>query len=487
MANAPTSLTLRVYNVGFGDCFLLTFHYAGAGKDRHILIDFGSKAHPVGSVKNLMPAIAANIKKECGDKLHAIVVTHRHEDHIKGFSTNKAHTAPGDVIASCKPDLIVQPWTEDPKAQKDALEPTKALQPAIAPQPGNPLPLTAAEPPDPDKRFLQALHYSDAISYGIVAEAKRLLAADPASKQRRIFEALKSIGEENIKNRSAVDNLQRMGRNEYIFHGAKTGLSQILPGVKITVLGPPTLKQSDKIRKERDEDANEFWMFQANAARFTSGRLGIEAAKARGAESARAGEGGAPDDGDWDEDEDAEPPHPPRLFKDAETLSADNPPNYARWFMPRLRAIRGDNLLQIVRILDDQMNNTSLILLFEVGDQMLLFPGDAQIENWEHTLGQPDLMKRLKNVTLYKVGHHGSRNATPKSLWKVFDKRKDKAGGSDPLKTVMSTMIDVYGQIAEHSEVPRASLVTELKKKSKFFTTQSLPAKELRGKIEIQF
>jgi hypothetical protein len=460
MANTPTSLTLRAYNVGFGDCFLLTFHYGGAGKDRHVLIDFGSKRHPKGSVTNLMPAIAADIKKECGGKLHAIVLTHRHEDHIKGFATNAAHTAPGDVIASCKPDLIVQPWTEDPRAQEDALQPTKAA---------------AA---DPNMGFLQALHHMNAISVGVAAEAKRLLAADLASKQRVLFEALVSLGEENIKNPSAVANLKNMGKNEYTYHGQSTGLSKILPGVTVTVLGPPTLKQSDKIRKERDEDANEFWMFQANAARFTSGMLGATE------EVPAAGES-VPDDGDVEPDR--KPPHPPRLFTDAETMPADNPPNYARWFMPRLRAIRGDNLLQIVRILDDQMNNTSVILLFEVGNQMLLFPGDAQIENWMYTLEKPDLMKRLKNVTLYKVGHHGSRNATPRSLWKVFDRRKDKAGNNDPLRTVMSTMIDVYGHVTEHSEVPRATLVKELKKNSTLFTTQSLKPKELKGTIEIQF
>jgi hypothetical protein len=40
----PSKLTLRVYNVGFGDCFLLTFHYPA--RDRHVLIDFGSTARP---------------------------------------------------------------------------------------------------------------------------------------------------------------------------------------------------------------------------------------------------------------------------------------------------------------------------------------------------------------------------------------------------------------------------------------------------------
>jgi hypothetical protein len=445
--NAPKSLTLRSYQVGFGDCFLLTFHYATAGKDRHLLIDFGSKAHPKGARKNLMPAIAADIKKECGGKLHAIVLTHRHQDHISGFATNAKHTGPGDVIASCNPDLIIQPWTEDPKAQTDAIQPT------------------ADRAADPNKRFLQALDHMNAISTGVLAEAQRLAEVDPASEHHRVFAALASLGEENIKNPSAVANLQQMGtKHEYTYHGQPTELSTILPGVKITVLGPPTLKQSDKIRKERGEDANEFWMFQANAARFTSGRLGTV-------------------EGTPDNEETAAPP-PPRLFKDAETLSANNPPTYARWFMPRLRAIRGDNLLQIVRILDDAMNNTSVILLFEVGSQALLFPGDAQIENWMFTLTNKELMNRLKNVTLYKVGHHGSRNATPKSLWNVFIHR-DKPGTKGRLKTVMSTMEDVYGTLTEDTEVPRVSLVKELKAKSDLFNTQDLKTKDLKGKLEI--
>jgi hypothetical protein len=32
------------------------------------------------------------------------------------------------------------------------------------------------------------------------------------------------------------------------------------------------------------------------------------------------------------------------------------------------------------------MNNTSVILFFEVGSKKLLFPGDAQIENWSYAL-----------------------------------------------------------------------------------------------------
>ncbi len=74
------------------------------------------------------------------------------------------------------------------------------------------------------------------------------------------------------------------------------------------------------------------------------------------------------------------------------------------------------SLLRIVRTVDDALNNTSVILLFEAGTRRLLFPGDAQIENWSYALKHEDtadLREGLDQVDLYKVGHHGSRNATP--------------------------------------------------------------------------
>ncbi len=74
-------------------------------------------------------------------------------------------------------------------------------------------------------------------------------------------------------------------------------------------------------------------------------------------------------------------------------------------------------------------NNTCLVLVFELIDsgQVFLFPGDAQVGNW---LSWQDLKWAVGNKTgnqntaavdllaktvFYKVGHHGSHNATLKS------------------------------------------------------------------------
>jgi hypothetical protein len=71
--------------------------------------------------------------------------------------------------------------------------------------------------------------------------------------------------------------------------------------------------------------------------------------------------------------------------------------------------------------LDNATNNTSLVLAIELEDgDVILLAADAQVGNWESwqdlhwtvkvkTITGPDLLKR---TVFYKVGHHGSHNAT---------------------------------------------------------------------------
>ena len=54
--------------------------------------------------------------------------------------------------------------------------------------------------------------------------------------------------------------------------------------------------------------------------------------------------------------------------------------------------------------------------MLEVGDFRLLFPGDAQHGAWMHAQEDPDARAMINNVDFYKVGHHGSHNATPKDF-----------------------------------------------------------------------
>jgi beta-lactamase superfamily II metal-dependent hydrolase len=72
--------------------------------------------------------------------------------------------------------------------------------------------------------------------------------------------------------------------------------------------------------------------------------------------------------------------------------------------------------------LDDRTNNSSLVLAFEFVDtkRVMLFVGDAQIGNWlswdkVSWTGDPTkVADLLRRTVFYKVGHHGSHNATPK-------------------------------------------------------------------------
>jgi ribonuclease BN (tRNA processing enzyme) len=410
----PKSLTIRSYQVGFGDCFLLTFHYNGKTGDRHVLIDFGSTGQKKSMGENLMLRVAEDIKKQCNGKLHAVVATHRHKDHISGFATNKKGNGSGDIIASCKPDVVLQPWTEHPKARVDA---TAA-----------PTNMTA------NKAFVAALGNMHAISAAVLVEAERRKSMLGATTLRE----LTFLGEDNLSNLSAVENLMSMGKkNFYLNFGSKSGLERVLPGVKTRVLGPPTLKQSSEIKIQRSKDEDEFWQFQALANQFV---LKPQA----------------------------------RIFRRAKTYTALAAPPFTRWFIKKMRSIRGEQLLGIVRALDKVMNNTSLILLFEVNGKKLLFPGDAQIENWSYALSKPKIKRLLSTVNVYKVGHHGSRNATPKTLWNGFKNRSKKKTDKKRLKSFMSTMPGKHGNSRSKTEVPRQTLVDALEGESELFTTTSL-------------
>jgi len=143
-------------------------------------------------------------------------------------------------------------------------------------------------------------------------------------------------------------------------------------------------------------------------------------------------------------------------------------PANVRWVIRQLRSARASQLLELVRFVDSALNNTSVILLFEVGDQKLLFPGDAQIENWQYVLDKaktdPEIKKLLTETTLYKVGHHGSRNATPKSLWESFKRKSEDTGKNNRLRTVISTMKGKHGESPD-TAVPLPKMVEVMKKR----------------------
>jgi len=214
----------------------------------------------------------------------------------------------------------------------------------------------------------------------------------------------------------------------------------LLPGVKVHVLGPPDLTQTSTIRKQRSKDNDQFWHFVSGVV---PREAVVQAAASNGKRRSKA------------------------------------VPKEARWFRDRLQSVTGQGLLEIVRQLDDQMNNTSIILLFEVFGRKLLFPGDAQFENWSYAMTEaPDkarVAELVAEVDFYKVGHHGSLNATPRQwLWQSFRKRKGKQ-----LQTMMSTMSGKHGKKSSNTEVPRRTLVSALQSQTRLKNTQKLKGQDI--------
>lgn len=419
MAKTPTQVAIRTYQVGFGDCFLLSFKY-DKGDEKHVLVDFGSTKLPPKAPKSRMMDIAIDIEKRTKGKLHAVVATHRHQDHISGFATAAGGKGPGDVIRRLEPDYVVQPWTEDPELAPDAKAP-------------------AGKTPAKGKHIasLSAMHD--------VARQALVIGQRVRSMDKELRDQLTFLGEDNLSNLSAVKNLMSMAKKKavYVNAGAPALFDKGL-GIKVHVLGPPTVDQSEAITKQRSKDAEQFWHFRAAAANIATASAGAGA---------------------------------PVLFPRYVQSRGPSYPIDARWLVYHSRAVHGDQLLQIVRALDKAMNNTSVILVLELGDKRLLFPGDAQIENWAFALEQKENKALLASVDLYKVGHHGSLNATPKKLWGMFDKRSARKNDKQRMSSLLSTLEHKHGSEKSNTEVPRRTLVNALESETNLFSTQELSGK----------
>lgn len=397
----PEQVSVIMYNVGFGDCFLLRFSYSN-DMQRQVLIDCGSTS----KTKDQMARVVDKLVEDSGGHVDAVVATHRHKDHIGAFGL----AGIGRKLEALNPEVVIQPWTEHPDAETAAVEaPTVFTRGAV--------------------KHMMGLNSAQQFAKSLTDEPSRVLAAaGPRTRAQ-----LTRIAELSIPNKRAILQLTRMGkRHAYVYAGSRSGLEGLLPGVRVSVLGPPTLKQSETIRQQTSWDEAEFWKLYA--------RLANESATARPSGTDKSA-----------------------LFNDAQTSPLGKAPSHVKWMVRKLDEVQLYSARRIVRDLDDAINNTSVILLFEVADKALLFSGDAQLENWLYALSDRGVRERLRKTTLYKVGHHGSTNATPQSLWNLFRYRKKKRR---QLVSLLST------KRGHHSGVPRSSLVRALEDETDLYSTQ---------------
>ena len=109
------TIRVRMYRIGFGDCFLVSVPVAiqgAADTHKHILVDCG--VHAKGDLDMIDRAVD-HIGTTTGKKLAIVIATHSHQDHISGFSNKFTGFEIGEVW---------MPWCENPN-DKEAAKLTK--------------------------------------------------------------------------------------------------------------------------------------------------------------------------------------------------------------------------------------------------------------------------------------------------------------------------------------------------------------------------
>jgi hypothetical protein len=389
---------VRMYRHGLGDCFLLRFPKAHGGTF-NILIDCGIIG-VAEEPKATMAKVVKDIAKECDGHIDLVIMTHEHWDHASGFSTQQVQ-AEFDKLDI---DEAWYAWTEDPenklgrKLRRERAAKLKALQVAALAlrKAGSPLAMQRAD------RVESLLQF-----FGVGGETSLAAAKAAMGKSEAAFKYL----------------AQRRGvRTRYCYPDKAP---QALPGVddvRVYVLGPP----EDEARIKRSaptKKGKEVYEFGAEAAMDDSLGIAFERAMGEGMVDSRAD---CPFDAEASITVGGSSRPIPAKLANLLTNLWDNP-EFA------YRRIEDDwtaNAETLALNLDSHTNNTCLVVAFELvkTGQVLLFAADAQVGNWlswqdthwhvkeggeTRVVRGPDLLQR---TVFYKVGHHGSHNATLRAL-----------------------------------------------------------------------
>ena len=349
------SATLRTYRHGLGDCHLVTLTN-DAGKRFRMLIDCGVVIGTPDAASRMVK-VMKDVLAETGGFVDLLVATHRHWDHVSGF------VQAADEFAQLKVGGAWLAWSENPD--------------------------------DPDAKSLRE-DQSRALALLQPAAARLHLAANgEPTLLTSLLEFFGAAG--GATTNAAMDAVRTKAGAKLRYCDPKDAPTELADfGARIYVLGPP--RDRSALKKMLPKDKDETY------------RLALAAV-----ESSLAGALTGADD---------EQPFT-GSFRIPMTVARSTPFFQARyWNDEEWRSIDiawMDAATQLALALDNMINNTSLVLAIDLGKAgVLLFAADAQVGNWESwskyewtAAGQPvvaaDLLQR---TVLYKVGHHGSFNAT---------------------------------------------------------------------------
>lgn len=397
------TVRVRMYNVGFGDCFLLTLPTSDG--PRKVLIDCGK--HMLSKTGPKLDRIVRQVLEDIGPRVDVVVATHRHQDHVQGFADERWR--------SVSVGEVWMPWTEDP---------------------------------------------GDVVARDICdrqsSSADRLHCVDP--KMALVDqEYLLGYAGNSLKNATAMKRLhegfQGAPPRRFLPEAPEVNahfVTNALPGVEVYALGP---SRNPEVIREMEPPANESFLWARERGR---------------------GEVDEPGRQDW-----APEPFDSR-FKlnraDYEARTANdaqyhNDPVGKSWkeYFPvdwedKIGRVFDEPVFELLTRLEAAVNSTSLVLLFHVGDAWMLFPGDAQWGTWREILKHPLYPRLLENLTFYKVGHHGSHNATPMSFVERYV--------NDGVRVMLP-----YGKVDKWESIPRAGLLAALSGKNVAFArSDEVPA-----------
>ena len=398
----PAGIRIRMYRVGFGDFFLLSLRQGEAVE--HVLIDCGVHAKPTNSIG----AAIEQLKADTGGRIALIIMTHRHADHISGFAQrNEAGNLKFNEFTVGK---VWMPWFENPRDQKAVR--FQANLTAVATR----LQLSFAARADKADTQFQSM----------AENITGVLAANGVSSNQIALDMLHS---------GFADGKTTI---QYLTAGSVPELPQELVdmGFGAQILGPPS---DPALISQMDGKAHQY-LAEIDAS--------IERERAPA---------GVPifDDG-FDGDaadyrpEDLGTGGSARIEKEVANAQPD-----------AVRAIAAQA--------DNTINNQSVVALLTFNDKKLLFAGDAQWGNWQnflfggalgspgHTALTPEALAILRSIDFYKVGHHGSTNATPIDALEAM---------REGIVAMCSTAVGAYGKVANKSEVPRVPLMEALERKT---------------------